>query len=283
MRPRLLDRVREALRVRHYSHRTEKAYVGWIRRFILFHGKRHPESMGAREVESFLSSLASADRVAASTQNQALAALMFLYRHVLDVELPWMEEVVRAKRPARLPTVMTRDEVARVLAKTTGTSQMVSLLCYGAGLRLLECLTLRVKDVDFAGKLIRVREGKGNRDRVALLPELVHERLRAHLQRVKAQHDRDVAVGAGHVELPAAIGRKYPQASREWAWQWVFPATRTYVERESGCVRRHHLHETVIQRAVKEAVRAASLTKRATCHTFRHSFATHLLPLCQVA
>jgi len=275
--PRLLDRVRHAIRVRHYSRRTEKAYVGWIRRFILFHGKRHPAAMGHDEVAAFLSSLANGGRISSSTQNQALAAILFLYRHVLDVELPWMTDVVRAKRPLRLPTVLTRDEVARVLTEMSATPQLVALLSYGAGLRLLECLRLRVKDVDFGGRLIRLREGKGDRDRVALLPAVVVDGLRAQLARAKEMHVRDVEAGAGWVELPAALARKYPQAGRDWAWQWVFPASRTYMHPETRQLRRHHLHETVIQRAVKDAVRAAGLTKRATCHTFRHSFATHLL------
>ena len=233
--------------------------------------------MGHDEVAAFLSSLANGGRISSSTQNQALAAILFLYRHVLDVELPWMTDVVRAKRPLRLPTVLTRDEVARVLTEMSAMPQLVALLSYGAGLRLLECLRLRVKDVDFGGRLIRLREGKGDRDRVALLPAVVVEGLRAQLARAKEMHVRDVAAGAGWVELPAALARKYPQAGRDWAWQWVFPASRTYMHPETRQLRRHHLHETVIQRAVKDAVRAAGPTKRATCHTFRHSFATHLL------
>ncbi|MBK6917729.1 MAG: integron integrase [Deltaproteobacteria bacterium] len=275
--PRLLDRVRLAVRTRHYSRRTEKAYVAWTRRFELFHGKRHPAQLGASEVEAFLSSLATEGQVAASTQNQALAAIVFLYREVLDLELPQLAEVVRAKRPLRLPTVLRRDDVARVLAQMSGTPWLVSLLLYGAGLRRLECLRLRVKDVDFAGHLVRVREGKGNRDRVAILPAVVRDALRVHLAEVKAQHERDLAEGGGFVELPTAIARKFPNAGREWGWQWVFPATRVYRDRESREVRRHHLHETVLQRAVKAAVAAAGLSVRATCHTFRHSFATHLL------
>ena len=275
--PRLLDRVATALRARHYSRRTEKAYVGWTRRYILFHRKRHPAQMGAPEVEAFLSALAVERHVSASTQNQALAAILFLYRQVLGVELPWLAEVVRAKKAVRLPTVLTREEVARVLASMTGTSRLVGLLLYGAGLRLLECLRLRVKDVDFGGNLLRVREGKGSRDRVALLPAVVRMPLREHLVTAKLVHERDLAAGAGSVELPDAIGRKLPNAAREWAWQWVFPASRTYVDAASGALRRHHVHETVIQRDVKTAVLRAGLAKRATCHTFRHSFATHLL------
>ena len=275
--PRLLDRLRHALRSRHYSRRTEKAYVGWTRRYILFHGKRHPQELGRHEVEAFLTSLAVDGRVSASTQNQALAAILFLYRHVLEIELPWLVEVVRAKRPLRLPTVLDREEVARVIACMSGTPRLIALLSYGAGLRLLECLQLRVKDIDFAGKLIRVREGKGDRDRVALLPNAVRDALHEQLARAQRMHGADMSAGAGWVELPDAIARKYPNAGRDWGWQWVFPATRTYRERATQQVRRHHLHETVIQRAVKDAVRAAGITQRATCHTFRHSFATHLL------
>ena len=269
--------MRAALRARHYSRRTEKAYVGWTRRFILFHGKRHPEDMGADEVATFLTSLATDAGVSASTQNQALAAILFLYRKVLDVDLPWLTDVVRAKRPLRLPVVLTRDEVARVLAEMSGTPALVALLLYGAGLRLLECLRLRVKDIDFAGKLVRVREGKGNRDRVALLPGIVREPLREHLRRAEILHGHDLATGAGWVELPDALGRKYPNAGRDPIWQWVFPATRTYQHSASGQRRRHHLHETVIQNAIRVAVQAAGLASRATCHTLRHSFATHLL------
>lgn len=275
--PRLLDRLAAALRTRHYSRRTEEAYVHWVRRFVLFHGKRHPEQMGAAEVTAFLSALATDRRVSSSTQNQALAGILFLYRFVLGVDLPWLNELVRAKRPKRLPLVLGRDEVSRVLASMTGTSSLVAALLYGAGLRLLECLTLRVKDVDFATNLLRLRDGKGGHDRPAILPAMIRAQLRAHMGTARARHRRDVASGAGWVELPWAIGQKLPNAGREWAWQWVFPATRTYEDRQTGQVRRHHLHETVLQREMKEAVRRAGLEKRATCHTLRHSFATHLL------
>ena len=275
--PKLLDQLSAALRTRHYSRRTERAYVHWVRRFILFHGKRHPKTMEAQEVTAFLSWLATNEEVSSSTQNQALSAILFLYRFVLDVDLPWLSELVRAKRPERLPVVMTRDEVARVLAELRGTPALVVSLLYGAGLRLLECLTLRVKDLDFGGSLVRLRGGKGDRDRAALLPVHVREQLEAWLRHRKAEHDRDLADGEGWVELPYAIGRKLPSAGREWQWQWVFAATRKYRHAETGQVRRHHLHETVLQRAMKEAVKRAGLTKRATCHTLRHSFATHLL------
>jgi integron integrase len=275
--PRLLDRLATALRTRHYSRRTEDAYVHWVRRFILFHGKRHPQELGAIEVTEFLSSLATDRGVSSSTQNQALAAILFLYRFVLDVDLPWLNELVRAKRPTRLPTVLGREEVGKVLASLTGTSALVGSLLYGAGLRLLECLTLRVKDVDFSASELRVREGKGGRDRVAILPASARAVLQQHLALRRACHRKDLAMGAGWVELPNAIGRKLPNAGREWCWQWVFAAARTYDDRETGQVRRHHLHETVLQREMKEAVKRAGLEKRATCHTLRHSFATHLL------
>ena len=276
-RPRLLDRVREANRLRHGSRSTEKSYVAWIRRFIVFHGKRHPAEMGAPEVVQFLSSLAVEGRVAASTQNQALSALLFLYRHVLQQELPWLDEVVRARRPKHLPIVLTRDEVRAVISKLDGAPRLMAALLYGSGLRLLECARLRVQDIDFAMNQIVVRDGKGAKDRVTVLPTVAKEPLRRYLLKVKRQHEADLALGAGWVELPWALARKYPNAGREWPWQWTFPATRFYLDRATGQRRRHHLHETVLQRAVLDAVRRAGLSKRATPHTFRHSFATHLL------
>ncbi len=276
-KPRLLDRVREAIRARHYSRRTEKTYVAWIRRYILFHGKRHPAEMGPVEITQFLSCLAVKEKVAASTQNQALSALLFLYREVLQQDLPWLDGVVRAKRPERLPVVLTRDEVRAVLDRLHGVPRVMALLLYGAGLRLLECARLRIKDVDFASHQIVVRDGKGHKDRVTMLPAAVQAGLARHLEEARRQHERDVERGAGWVELPDALRRKYPNAGREWAWQWVFPATRIYVDRLTGERRRHHLHESVLQRAVKDAVRRAGIVKPASCHTFRHSFATHLL------
>ena len=276
-KPRLLDRVREAIRIRHYSRRTEKAYVHWIKRYIFFHGTRHPAEMGAPEVTAFLTSLAVHGKVAASTQNQALSALLFLYREVLGVELPWLDDIVRAKRPLHLPVVLTRDEVRAVLQRLDGAPRLMALLLYGAGLRLLECCRLRVKDVDFATNQIVIRDGKGRKDRVTMLPAAVKAALTVHLKGAHEQHQADLRHGAGWVELPGALLRKYPNAGREWGWQWVFPATRFYVERITGQRRRHHLHESVLQRAVKDAVRAARIAKPATCHTFRHSFATHLL------
>ena len=276
--PRLLDRVKTAIRMRHMSVRTEEAYVGWIRRFILFHGKRHPDEMAEPEVSSFLSALATERRVAASTQNQALAAVLFLYHDVLERDLDWLRDLVHAKRPERIPVVLDRAEVARVLAQMDGVEKLCAGLLYGSGLRLLEGLRLRVKDVDFGGQQVIVREGKGNKDRVTLLPASLQGPLRAHLDAVRAQHQRDVASGdAGCVELPYSLRVKYPSAPREWPWQWVFPATRQYIDRSTGEHRRHHLHETVIQRAVRRAAISAGIPKRVSPHTLRHSFATHLL------
>jgi integron integrase len=276
-RPRLLEVLRRELRLRHYSPRTEAAYAHWVRRFILFHGKRHPREMGGVEIEAFLSHLAIGSRVAAATQNQALNALVFLYSRVLGLRVPRLEAFVRARRPARLPVVLTREEVHALLARLEGSLGLVARLMYGSGLRLRECLELRVKDLDFGQGEIRVRDGKGRRDRVTPLPRSLLEPLRVHLTRVRELHARDLAAGAGAVALPDALARKYPGAAREWGWQWVFPAARRYRERESGRERRHHLHETLVQRGVKRAVRAAGLAKPASSHTLRHSFATHLL------
>jgi integron integrase len=276
-RPRLLDQVREAIRVRHYSLRTEEAYVDWIRRFILFHGKRHPLEMGAAEINQFLTHLAVQGEVAASTQHQAFCALLFLYQAVLAVDPGHIEGVVRAQRPRRLPVVLTRAEVQQVLAHLEGAAHLVVLLLYGGGLRLLEALRLRVKDVEFGRGEIRVREGKGDKDRVTLLPAVARHPLLVHLEGVRRLHERDLAEGFGQVYLPHALERKYPHADREWGWQYVFPAAARSRDPRSGMIRRHHVHETVIQRAVKEAVRRARLTKPATPHTFRHAFATHLL------
>ena len=276
-KPRLLDRVRAAARLRHHSRRTEAAYVAWIRRYILFHGKRHPAEMGAVEVTRFLTSLAVDGRVAASTQNQALSALLFLYREVLGVELPWLDDLVRAKRPHHLPVVLTREEVRAVIGGLDGVTRLMAVVLYGAGLRLLECCRLRVKDIDFATNQITMRDGKGSKDRTTMLPAAIKPDLADYIERVRQQHEADVRHGAGRVELPFALARKYPRAGRDWSWQGVFPATRIYVDRQTGQRRRHHLHESVLQRAVRAAVLRAAIAKRVSCHTFRHSFATHLL------
>jgi integron integrase len=275
--PRLLAQVSEAIRRRYYSRRTEQAYVHWIKRFIYFHGRRHPRGMGEAEVTAFLNDLALTRKVAGGTQNQALSALLFLYREVLGQDLPWLDGLVRAKRPPRLPSVLTRAEAERLLAQLTGTRWLIASLLYGAGLRVMECLRLRVKDVDLGYRQILVRDGKGDKDRVTLLPERLVEPVRAHLQRVRALHRRDLREGYGEVSLPYALARKYPRAGREWAWQFVFPSRLRSADPDAGAVRRHHLYESVPQRAVKEAAAAAGIAKHVSCHTLRHSFATHLL------
>ena len=276
-RPRLLDEMRARMRRLGLSLRTEEAYVGWVRRFVLANGKRHPRGMGAPEVEAFLTGLATHGQVAASTQNQALAALLFLYREVLGIELPWMDNIHRAKKPERLPTVLTPEEVAAVLEHMSGLTWLMAGLLYGTGLRLMECVRLRVQDVDFARREITVRQGKGGKDRRTMLPALVVDALQGQLAEARRLHERDLAAGFGAVWLPHALERKYPNAAREWAWQYVFPASTRSIDPRSGVERRHPLDETVLQRAVKAAVRRAGIAKPATCHTLRHSFATHLL------
>lgn len=276
--PRLLDRVRDRLRVLHYSMRTEMAYVGWVRRYILFHGKRHPAQMGKAELEAFLTSLATERNVSAATQNQALSALLFLYREVLEQDLPWLEDVVRAKKPARIPTVLTRDETAALLAKLQeGVEKLVVRLLYGSGLRLMEAVRLRVKDVDLVRREILVRDGKGGKDRVTMLAEQLVEPLQVQIAWRKLLHDEDLAKGMGEVWLPHALAAKYPTAPVAFGWQYVFPAAGYSVDPRSGKVRRHHLDEQRIQRAVKAAAGAAGLVKPVSPHTLRHSFATHLL------
>ena len=275
--PRLLDQVRAACRVRHYSLRTERAYIGWIRRFILANGKRHPRELGGAEVAAFLTGLATRGRVAASTQNQALSALLFMYRVVLEVELPWLDDVIRAKRPRRVPVVLSRDEVQRVLGAMDGVHWLMAGLLYGSGMRLTECLRLRVKDVDFARNEITVREGKGRKDRRVPLPETLREALERQIARARLLHEADSAAGHGEARLPYALARKYPNAGREWGWQFVFPSQQVSRDPLDGTLRRHHLDEAGLQRAIKRAVHVAGIHKPATCHTLRHSFATHLL------
>jgi integron integrase len=269
--------VRDAIRRRHYSLRTEDTYVHWIKRFIYFSGKRHPAELGAAEVTAFLNYLARDRDVAASTQNQALSALIFLYREVLATPLPWLDELERVRRPARVPTVLTREETQRLLAQMQGTKWLMASLLYGAGLRLRECLRLRVKDADFGYRQITVRDGKGAKDRVTMLPQSVHEPLKRHLMQVRVLHERDLAAGYGTVELPDALARKYPRAPCEWAWKFVFPSHKLSADPRTGVVRRHHVYENYIIRGVKEAARAARIAKHLSCHTLRHSFATHLL------
>lgn len=276
-RPRLLDRLREALRVRHYSLRTEGAYVDWARRYILFHGKRHPEAMGALEVQSFLTHLAVERKVSASTQNQAKAAILFLYRQVLGVELPWLDEVVQARERRRLPVVLTPGEARALLDQLDGTMGLLAALLYGTGMRLMEGLRLRVKDLDFHAHEVTVRGGKGDKDRVTMLPAKLEAPLRAHLEKVRRIHDRDLAEGFGEVFLPDALAAKYPGAGRQWGWQWVFPSAVRSADPRGGAVRRHHLYPESVQRAVREAARRAELAKPVTPHVLRHSFATHLL------
>ncbi len=275
-KPKLLDQVRLAIRARHYSIRTEQAYVAWIKRFIFFHGVRHPAEMGESEINQFLTDLAVNKKVSASTQNQALSALLFLYQHVLNRPLGWINPV-RAKRPKRLPVVLTKPEVKAVLGFMDGAPKLVAALLYGAGLRLNECLQLRVKDIDCTTNQILVRDGKGQKDRITMLPATVKEPLAAHLKRVWQIHQQDLRQGGGRVRLPDALARKYPKADQAWGWQWVFPAPTRYFDRQAKMQRRHHLHETVVQRSMKQAVQRAGIAKPATPHTLRHSFATHLL------
>jgi integron integrase len=276
-KPKLLDQLREALRARHYSRRTEQTYCSWVKRFIFFHNVRHPEEMAEPEINAFLTHLAVKEKVSASTQNQALSALLFLYRNVISREVGDLGKVIRARKPKRLPVVMTRDEIKAVLANLAGEKRLMATIMYGAGLRLMECLRLRVQDIDFSRNEILVRDGKGAKDRVTMLPESVKNSLQLHLKKVKKIHERDLAEGWGRVQMPMALDRKYPYAPREWRWQWVFPQENRWKNAKTGEQGRHHSHESIIQKAVAGAVRKAALAKRATCHTFRHSFATNLL------
>jgi integron integrase len=273
----LLERVRRAIRLRHYSIRTEQAYIQSIKRFILFHHKRHPLEMGADEIRQYLSSLATERRVAASTQNQALAALLFLYREVLQVELPFIDGIERAKRPTRLPVVLTREEADKVISRLDGSYRLMAGLLYGSGLRVMECVRLRVKDLDFGYRQITIRDGKGEKDRRTVLPDSLADPLRRQLAKAKAIHEEDLGHGYGRVYLPYALERKYPNAAADWVWQWVFPANRLSADPRSGVRRRHHVSEDTLQAEVKKAATAAGVAKRVSCHTFRHSFATHLI------
>ena len=275
--PRLLLQVQDKIRLKHYSIRTEQVYTDWVKRFILFHKKRHPADMGATEVEQFLSHLAIKGQVAASTQNQAKSALLFLYREVLEIELPWLDEVVKAKDGKRLPVVLTGQESMRLLDEMEGTSGLIARLLYGTGMRVMEGVRLRVKDVEFTRRELIVREGKGNKDRITMLPQSLVEPLQSHLARVKVLHEKDLTAGFGDVYLPFALARKYPSAGREWHWQYVFPAAKRSNDPRSNVERRHHVSDQAVQRAVRQAARDARINKPVTPHTLRHSFATHLL------
>jgi integron integrase len=278
--PRLVERVRNVMRLKHYSLRTERAYWNWIERFIRFHGMRHPGEMGEGEVTAFLTSLAREGNVAASTQNQALSALLFLYKEVLKQEFGWLGDVERARKPARLPVVLTRDEVKKIFHSLHGTPRLMAGLLYGSGLRLMECVRLRVKDIDFGYLRITVRDGKGAKDRITMLPVKLAEPLRQHLIKVQVQHGQDLEEGFGVVYLPDALARKYPKAAREWCWQYVFPSPRLSLDprgKDGAGQQRHHMDESSLQQAVKKAVRESRIAKPASCHTLRHSFATHLL------
>lgn len=275
--PRLLDRVRDAIRLRHYSLRTEQSYIGWIKRYIYFHDKKHPDSMGEPEITSFLSYLASQRNVSASTQNQALSALLFLYKVVLGRELAWMDDIVRAKRPKRLPVVLSRQQVLTLFSLMQGTNLLIAELMYGTGMRLMECLRLRIKDIDFDYKQIIIREGKGNKDRVTVLPESLAERLHQQIQYAGNLHKADIAEGYGRVYLPFALARKYPNANRQLGWQYVFPSYNRSRDPYDNEIRRHHLDEKNVQRAIRNAARKAQFDKPISSHTLRHCFATHML------
>ncbi len=275
--PRLMDQMREALRARHYSPRTERAYCSWVVRYIRFHHYRHPAEMVEPEINEFLTHLAVDDHVSASTQTQALSALLFLYRYVIGYEVGEIQGLVRAKTPRRLPVVLSPSEVTTLLGELPAEYRLIASVLYGAGLRLMECLELRVQDIDFDRGEITVRRGKGDKDRITMLPQSLAQPLRQHLAHVRRIHERDLAEGWGSVELPDALARKYPNAGREWAWQWVFPQQTRWRDPKSGEQGRYHVHETLVQRAVKDAARRAGIPKRVTCHTLRHSFATHLL------
>ncbi len=275
--PKLLDQLREALRARHYARRTESTYCQWVKRYIFFHKVRHPKEMAEPEINAFLTHLAVKEKVSASTQTQALSALLFLYRHVLGQEIGSLGNIIRARKPKRLPVVMTRDEVREILHCLSGDKKLMAALLYGGGLRLMECLRLRVQDLDFGRCEIVIRDGKGGKDRRTMFPETLAAPMQEHLAGVKLRHDKDLAEGWGKVSLPHALERKYPNAPWQWRWQWVFPQENRWKNTKAGEEGRHHIHETLLQRAIKEAVSKADIVKRIGCHTFRHSFATHLL------
>lgn len=276
-KPRLLDQVRQSMRLRHFSLKTEKSYIYYIRDFILFHQKRHPREMGVDEIRAYLSHLAINRKVAASTQNVALSALLFLYKQVLELELPYIDNIERAQTPKRLPVVFTKDEVKQILCRLDGVNHLIVSLLYGSGMRLMEGLRLRVKDIDFEYRQITVRDGKGQKDRMTMLPGTTIEPLKLQLQKAHQIHQRDLEMGYGSVELPYALERKYPNAHCEWKWQFVFPSWKRSVDPRSKQIRRHHVYEQSVQRAVRAALQQAGITKHGGCHTLRHSFATHLL------
>lgn len=275
--PRLFDQVRDVIRYKHYSRRTEQSYLHWIKRFILFHNKKHPKEMGKDEIVQYLTHLAVKRQVAPGTQNLALSAILFLYRDVLKLELPWIGDFERAKRAQRIPVVLTRDEIKALLSQCEGTYWLIFSLMYGSGLRLMECIRLRVKDIDFHYKQIIVRDGKGFKDRVTVLPAPLIEPIRNHLTKVKFRHEQDLEAGYGKTNLPYALVRKYPNADRQWNWQFIFPSTSISKDPRSDHVGRHHIHESAVQKAIKEAIKRAHIYKPASSHTLRHSFATHLL------
>src|SRR5947207_1313252 len=276
-KPKLLDQVRDVIRRKHFSIRTEQIYVEWIKRYIFFHGKRHPNEMAEAEITAFLTHLARAGKVAASTQNQALSALLFLYKEVLKQQIGWLENVERARKPSKLPVVLSHAEMKRVFAHLHGVPKLMAGLLYGSGLRLMECVRLRVKDIDFELTQVTVRDAKGGKDRITMLPINLAEPLQRHLVRIKAQHEQDLEDGFGNVHLPFALGRKFPKAAREWIWQYVFAYSRISVDPRTGKRQRHHMAEGLLQSALKSAVHAAGIVKRANCHSLRHSFATQLL------
>jgi len=276
-KPKLLDQVRNAIQTKHYSVRTEESYVNWIKRYIIYHNKRHPKEMGEKEINVFLTHLAVNKKVAASTQNQALCAIIFLYKHVLKIDIGDLGDMVWAKKPKRLPVVFTRTEAQAIIDQLNGIKWIMVNILYGSGLRLMECLRLRVQDVDFGQKKIIVRDGKGAKDRATLFPEVIKKQLTLHLKTIKIQHLKDLTDGYGKVYLPYALENKYPNANKEWCWQYIFPSEKLSIDPRSGIKRRHHLDESYLQKAVKSAIKKAGINKNAGCHTFRHSFATHLL------